>query len=230
MKKYLTLFAIAIVALGSFTASAQNEFQATTDKNGFYKVLDCPTSPSYFKATAERNEDEGVFNVNIYHGRILAQTIKCDVTSGDMHFLDANFDGNLDIVVGPATARNYSTILLWSDKAKQFVPTGVEINGYLLVNPKSKIWVGMSSDGATSTIYQIYNWDGDKFVVTESLIDFSDPNEYATYGVETKYTLYEGSLDLYNSPEGVGRKCIRTNNIKKLPKDWQRIIDSFEKM
>ena len=63
MKKYLTLIAIAIVSLGCFTANAQNEFQAPADKNGFYKVLDCPTSPSYFKATAERNEEEGVFNV-----------------------------------------------------------------------------------------------------------------------------------------------------------------------
>lgn len=228
MKKYLTLFAIAIVALGSFTASAQNEFQAPTDKNGFYKVLDCPTSPSYFKATAERNEDEGVFNVNIYHGRILAQTIKCDVTSGDMHFLDANFDGNLDIVVGPATARNYSTILLWSDKAKQFVPTGVEINGYLLVNPKSKIWAGMSSDGASSTIYEKYTWHGDKLITDESVLVFNDKSEYAAYGVSTKYTLIKGND--YYSNASVGCVKLRTNKLTKLPKQWQQIIDSFHKM
>lgn len=228
MKKYLTLISIAIVALGCFTANAQNEFQAPTDKNGFYKVLDCPTSPSYFKATAERNEDEGVFIVNIYHGHILAQTIKCDVTSGDMHFLDANFDGNLDIVVGPATARNYSTILLWSDKAKQFVPTGVEINGYLLVNPKSKIWAGMSSDGASSTMYEKYSWHGDKFVADESILVFYDKSEYAANGVTTKYTLIKGND--YYSNASIGCVKLRTNKLNKLPKEWQRILNSFEEM
>lgn len=228
MKKYLTLIAIAIVALGCFTANAQNEFQAPTDKNGFYKVLDCPTSPSYFKATAERNEDEGVFIVNIYNGHILAQTIKCDVTSGDMHFLDANFDGNLDIVVGPATARNYSTILLWSDKAKQFVPTGVEINGYLLVNPKSKKWAGMSSDGASSTMYEKYSWHGDKFVADESILVFYDKSEYDAYGVTTKYTLIKGND--YYSNASIGCVKLRTNKLNKLPKEWQRILNSFEEM
>lgn len=228
MKKYINLIAVAIVALGCYTANAQNEFQAPTDKNGFYKVLDCPTSPSYFKATAERNEEEGIFNVNIYHGRILAQTIKCDVTSGDMHFLDANFDGNLDIVVGPATARNFSTILLWSDKTKQFVPTGVGLNGYFLVNPKAKIWVGISSDGASSTLYSKHIWRGNKFEVAESLMVFSNPSEYALYGVTTKYTLIKG--DDYYSPASVGCVKLRTNKLSKLPKQWQQIIDSFDKM
>lgn len=228
MKKYLTLIVLAIAALGSVTATAQNDFQAKTDKNGFYKVLDCPTSPSYFKTTAERNEDEGVFNVNIYHGSILAQTIKCDVTSADMHFLDANFDGNLDIVVGPATARNYSTILLWSEKKKQFVPTGVEINGYLLVNPTSKIWAGMNSDGASSTMYQKYTWHGDKLVTDESILVFNNKSDYAAYGVTTKYTLING--DDYYSNASVGCVKLRTNKLSKLPKQWQQIINSFDNM
>lgn len=228
MKKYLTLIAIAILSLGNANTSAQNTFQGPLNKYGFYSVLDCPTSPSYFKATTEQNEDDGTYSVNIYHGRILAQTIKCDVTSGDMHFLDANFDGNLDIVVGPATARNYSTILLWSDKAKQFVPTGVEINGYLLVNPKSKIWAGMSSDGASSTIYEKYTWHGDKLITDESVLVFNDKSEYAAYGVSTKYTLIKGND--YYSNASVGCVKLRTNKLTKLPKQWQQIIDSFDKM
>ena len=125
MKKFISLIVVAIAVLGSVTTIAQNTFfHAKTDKNGFYKVLDCSTTPSYFKATSEQNED-GSYNVKIYHGRQLAQTIKCDVTGKELYFLDANFDGNLDIVVGPATARNYSTILLWSDKKNEFVPTGL---------------------------------------------------------------------------------------------------------
>ena len=228
MKKFISLIVVAIAVLGSVTTIAQNTFfHAKTDKNGFYKVLDCSTTPSYFKATSEQNED-GSYNVKIYHGRQLAQTIKCDVTGKELYFLDANFDGNLDIVVGPATARNYSTILLWSDKKNEFVPTGVELNGYFLVNPKARMWVGLSSGGASSTYYTKYIWNGDKLEVSETLMEFSDPKEYADYGVTTKYTLIKG--DDYYSPASVGCVKQRTNKRVKLPKDWQRILNSFDNM
>lgn len=228
MKKFISLIVVVIAVLGSVTTIAQNTFfHAKTDKNGFYKVLDCSTTPSYFKATSEQNED-GSYNVKIYHGRQLAQTIKCDVTGKELYFLDANFDGNLDIVVGPATARNYSTILLWSDKKNEFVPTGVELNGYFLVNPKAKMWVGLSSNGASSTYYTKYIWKGNKLEVSETLMEFSDPKEYADYGVTTKYTLIKG--DDYYSPASVGCVKQRTNKRVKLPKDWQHILNSFDKM
>ena len=228
MKKFISLIVVAIAVLGSVTTIAQNTFfHAKTDKNGFFKVLDCSTTPSYFKATSEQNED-GSYNVKIYHGRQLAQTIKCDVTGKELYFLDANFDGNLDIVVGPATARNYSTILLWSDKKNEFVPTGVELNGYFLVNPKAKMWVGLSSGGASSTYYSKYIWNGNKLEVSETLMEFSDPKEYADYGVTTKYTLIKG--DDYYSPASVGCVKQRTNKRIKLPKDWQRILNSFDNM
>ena len=228
MKKFISLIVVAIAVLGSVTTIAQNTFfHAKTDKNGFYKVLDCSTTPSYFKATSEQNED-GSYNVKIYHGRQLAQTIKCDVTGKELYFLDANFDGNLDIVVGPATARNYSTILLWSDKKNEFVPTGVELNGYFLVNPKAKMWVGLSSNGASSTYYTKYIWKGNKLEVSETLMEFSDPKEYADYGVTTEYTLIKG--DDYYSPASVGCVKQRTNKRVKLPKDWQRILNSFDNM
>jgi len=228
MKKFISLIVVAIAVLGSVTTIAQNTFfHAKTDKNGFYKVLDCSTTPSYFKATSEQNED-GSYNVKIYHGRQLAQTIKCDVTGKELYFLDANFDGNLDIVVGPATARNYSTILLWSDKKNEFVPTGVELNGYFLVNHKAKMWVGLSSNGASSTYYTKYIWKGNKLEVSETLMEFSDPKEYADYGVTTKYTLIKG--DDYYSPASVGCVKQRTNKRVKLPKDWQHILNSFDKM
>lgn len=226
MKKYFAILAISIAMLSN--AAAQNAFHAPTDKNGYYSVLSCPTSPSYFSATTELNEDDGSYNVNIYHGRQLAQSINCDVTGGELHFLDANFDGNLDIVVGPATARNYSTILLWSDAKQEFVETGLELNGYFLVNPKSKTWVEMSSNGASSTFYTIYGWKGSELEVTESLMVFSNPSEYADYGVTTKYTLIKGND--YYSTQSVGAVKKRTNQLSKLPKQWQQIIDSFDNM
>ena len=228
MKRYLTIIAIAVAAMCTANVAAQNAFHPAVDKYGYYNVLDCPTSPSYFKATTEQNDDGG-YNVNIYRARELSQTISCDVTGGELHFLDANFDGNLDIVAGPATARNYTTILLWSDKRGEFVPmAGESLNGYFLVNPQSKTWVSMSSGGASIAFYKKMRWNGNALEAAEMLMVFSDPSELAANGVTTKYTLIEG--DDYYSPASVGCVKKRTNNLKKLPKEWQQIISSFEKM
>ncbi len=229
MKKILSLIAIAVAAMSTTTVTAQNAFHPTVDKNGYYNVLDCPTSPSYFKATTEQNEDDGSYTVNIYRARELAQTISCEVTGGGLHYFDANFDGNLDIMVGPATARNYSTILLWSDKRNEFVPMdGEALNGYFIVNPKSKTWVGMNSGGASSTFYKMMRWNGNALEVIESLMVFSDPSEQADNGVTTKYTLFEG--DDYYGPQSAGKVKTRTNKLAKLPKQWQQIIASFDNM
>ena len=219
---------MVVAAMGTATVTAQNAFHPAVDKYGYYNVLDCPTSPSYFKATTEQNDD-GTYTVNIYRARELAQTISCDVTGGDLRYLDANFDGNLDIVVGPATARNFTTILLWSDKRSEFVPMASEaLNGYFLVNPKSKTWVSMSSDGASITYYKKMRWNGNTLEAAEMLMVFSDPSKRANYGVTTKYTLIKG--DDYYSPASVGCVKKRTNSLKKLPKDWQQIIASFDNM
>ncbi|MBR6490612.1 MAG: hypothetical protein IKT03_08780, partial [Muribaculaceae bacterium] len=64
MKKYLTIIAIMVASIGSSNVAAQNEFHPQVNKYGYYKVLDCPTSPSYFKATTEMNDD-GTYKVNI---------------------------------------------------------------------------------------------------------------------------------------------------------------------
>ncbi len=217
---------MAIAVLG--IAAAQTNFHAPTNKYGYYNVLSCPTSPSFFKATTEQNEEDGTYKVYIYHGNYLAQTIKCDVTGGELHFLDANFDGNLDIVVGPVTSRNYSTILLWSDAEQEFLATGIELNGYYLVNPKSKTWVSLGSNGASTTFYQTYKWNGLALDTDELLMVISDKTTRAEYRVNTLYTLIKGNY--YYGLETEKNVIKRTDQLKKLPKHWQQIIESFDTM
>lgn len=215
---------VAIVALLPLQAMAQQgALQPKTDKNGFYCIVDCPTSLSFIKAATEQQED-GSYNVNIYRGRELSQTFNFEVTSGDLYYLDANFDGNMDILVGPAASRNYSTILLWNDKKGEFVPMeDGYLNGNFIVNPGKKFLVGQGSGSYCSEYYTRYTWQGNRLVATETLVEITDPKAYKEYGVNRRYTLVKGDI-----PNNIGaNKKVETNKKSKLPAEWRTILTEF---
>ena len=68
MKIKFRLAIIAVVAMISSMAWAQETFPVKTDKYGFYSVQSTPTSVAFIKASTEENED-GSRTVNIYRGR-----------------------------------------------------------------------------------------------------------------------------------------------------------------
>ena len=225
MKLYLRLLVLAVVALASVTATAQQAPTIATDKWGFYKVVDTPTSVGFIKASTEFDDDDGSWVVNIYRGREVAQFLKCDVTSGDLHYLDANFDGSIDIMVGPAESRNYSTILLWNDSKGEFVPIEQEpLNGFFMVNPKQKLWLSAASSSYCSMYYEVMKWKGDRLVTVESLIEISDPTQHGEYGVQREYTIIKGG-DFENI---AANRTFHTNSSAKLPAAWQQRLKAYE--
>ena len=142
----------------------------------------------------------------------------------DLYYLDANFDGNMDILVGPAASRNYSTILLWDDNKGEFVPMeGNPLNGNFLVNPGKKFLVGQGSGSYCSEYYTRYTWQGNRLVATESLIEITDPKAYREYGVKRRYTVVEGD----NFDNVAANKKIETNKKSQLPAQWRTILASY---
>lgn len=225
MKIKFRLVIIAVVAMISSMAWAQETFPVKTDKYGFYSVQSTPTSVAFIKAATEENED-GSRTVNIYRGRELAQSIVCDVTSGDLHFFDANFDGNLDIMVGPAESRNYSTILLWDDARGEFVAMeqSEPLNGYFMVDPKRKQLISVGSSSYCSMYYEVLQWKGKKLVAVESLIEISDPTAYGEYGVSRRYTIIKG-----NNFEKI-KANLKSQVAKRsaLPQLWKNRLNAYE--
>ena len=226
MNKLFFSFMMAAVAFMPLQPLAQGKsasLQPKTDKRGFYNVVDCPTSLSFIKAASEQ-QDGGTYKVSIYRGRELAQTFDLDVTSGDLYYLDANFDGNIDIFVGPAASRNYSTILLWDDKSGEFVPMeGEVLNGTILVNPGKKFLVSLGSGSYCSEYYTRYTWQGNRLVATETLVEINDPKAYKEYGVKRRYTVVKGA----NLDNIAANKKVETNKKSSLPSEWRVIIASF---
>jgi hypothetical protein len=215
---------MAIIALGCYAQT--NKY---VDINGYYNLMNAPQTNSKYKAQSTENED-GSYTTNIYNGKKLLQSFKHEATSGEVRFADMNFDGYVDLFVGPASSRTYNTIYLYNKKTGKFVPTQKEasLNGFFLVNDNKKHFVSLGSNGASSTIYSKYIWNGNKLEVSESLMVFSDPSEYTENGVTTKFTLIKGND--YYSLKSIGCVKLRTNKFNKLPKEWQIIIYSFDDM
>lgn len=219
----ILMAAVAFVPLQLLAQSKSPSLQPKTDKRGFYNVVDCPTSLSFIKAISEQQKDD-TYKVSIYRGRELAQTLYLDVTGGDLYYLDANFDGIMDIFVGPAAPRNYSTILLCDDNSGEFEPIeGEVLNGTILVNPSKKFLVSLGSGSYCSEYYTRYTWEGNRLVTTETLVEINDPKSYKEYGVKRRYTVVKGNnLDKISS-----HKTFETNKKSKLPAEWRNIIASF---
>lgn len=215
--------AVAFIPLQLLAQGKSSSLHPKTDKYGFYNVVDCPTSLSFIKTTCE-SQDDDTYKVSIYRGRELAQSINLDVTGNDLYYLDANFDGNMDIFVGPAAPRNYSTILLWDDNSGEFVPMeGEVLNGTILVNPSKKFLVSIGSGSYCSEYYTRYVWQGNRLVTTETLVEINDPKAYKEYGVKRRYTVVKGN----NLDNIAANKKVETSKKSKLPTEWRAIIASF---
>ena len=223
MKKVFYSIILVSLTLLPLQAIAQGNMHPQTDKHGFYNITDCPRSLSFIKATSQQQE-EGTYNVSIYRGRELAQSFSLEVTSGDLYYLDANFDGNMDILAGPAASRNCSTILLWDDGMGEFVQMdGDYLNGNFLVNPSRKMLVSEGAGSYCSQYYTRYVWKGNRLVATESLIEITDPNAYKEYGVNRRYTVIKGN----NYNKIAANKKVATNKKSQLPAEWRTILASY---
>lgn len=228
MNKLFFSFMMAAVAFMPLQLLAQGKSSSLhpkTDKHGFYSIINCPTSLSFLKATSYQQE-EGTYNVSVFRGRELAQSFSLEVTSGDLYYLDANFDGNMDILAGPATSRNYSTILLWNDDEGEFVPMEGDmymLNGDFIVNPGKKFLVGACSGSYCSQYYTRYTWRGNRLVADQTLIEITDPKAYREYGVRHRYTLIKGG-DLEKID---ANKKVVTNKKSQLPAEWRIILMEF---
>ena len=147
-------------------------------RNGVYSVDDCPTS--YDGLDVQLKKSEGTVKAaNIYRDGELIQTL--NLSSGDginyydgaslVHFLDANFDGNVDMIIGMGEARNYSGLFLWNPETKQFDRAtdndNKSINADLFFAPKEKAVYASYSEGGGMSQMAKMEWDGKNMKVIE---------------------------------------------------------------
>ena len=192
--------------------------------NGFISLNQCPTSDPHLRV--ELNEEKTT--ATIYYDNELIQTLTNEedplATDGDeklIHFIDANFDGFADILIGPCESRTYSTLLIWDDSTKQFFRLGTlgePSLQNLKLHPSTKTLFEGGSNSWCCESYTRNIWKGGKIAVQEELIIVNEPEQYGEYEVSNQFTLRNANQE----------ETASEASPTKLPELWQGLINELD--
>ena len=190
---------------------------------GLITLEQCPTT--YQNLKVEVTED--CSEAKIYDGDKLLQTISDSddglvAAGGDapVYFMDANFDGYVDIFIGPGRSRTYSTLLTWNPADKQFVRVGKlgtpPFQNFMLY-PSGKVVFDGGSESAFADFFTSYEWKDGQLQKLNDLYVVDDPEQYVEYGVDAKYTLRDADE----------KAVVSTDELSGLPEPWAGVLKAY---
>lgn len=233
MKKIAVLMMSLLCALG-VNAVDKSEVVAPVIKPnemGYITLKDCPTRAMHV-STFVYDEEDGTLRAKVYVGRTLILWYKDLEVSGakrrEVHYLDANFDGYIDILIGSGESRNYSVLLLWDKEKESFRKVDNSMNGLLMLDPQSKTLLLEGSASWCSMFYSRYGFEGTTMKLKDQLVYITERSEYGSYGVKATYTV---TTDEEPATNGYYRNVqVSTDSKANLPKHWQRIVNAYNQL
>lgn len=192
-----------------------------TDANGIITLAQCPTEYEGLKVVLSNDITEA----SIYRDDQLLQTISGTddeplATDGDrsIHFMDANFDGYVDIFIGAGQSRTYSTLVVWNPEDHQFNRIGMLGEPMLqnfTLHPESKSVFEGGSASAFANYFSRSVWENNTLKTLEELIFVNDADEYEEYDVDAPYTIKDSE----------GQTLATFSNASELPQQWRAIVE-----
>ena len=215
--------ALALTSLIACTAMAQvgNPLavpEVQLNKYGLFTVADCPKTHEVLEVRLLKGEYT-VEKVMIYADGMLMQSIPIReedcILHDEVHFLDANFDGNVDILIGPGCNREYSALILWDREENCFARAtndGFSVfNGDFFYEPERMAVYRRTSSCFAETTYTLMFWQGTDLQSEETFLEVADPSYYDSYRVSHRYTV----RGYYSDEEGVS-----TDNPDEIFEPW----------
>lgn len=202
MKSFAFKSVVAAVAfLTAFNAPAQEVNPLAVpvvelDEDGLFSVTDCPTTHDVLEVKLHEGE-YSINKVEIYADGMLMQSIPISeddcIVRNEVHFLDANFDGNVDILIGPGCNREYSALILWDREENCFARAtndGFSVfNGDFFYEPNRMAVYRRTSSSYAETTYTMMVWQGTDLQSEEKFLIIGDESYYDTYRVTHRYTI-----------------------------------------
>lgn len=199
-------------------------------------LSDCPQKMDGFSVELSQNEDY-VQTIKITKDGKMLQELKGEgddiffqgssmaFKNSMVYYVDANYDGDIDIYIGTGEDRSYNTLLLWNSDKKQFERYGKIGEPSLMApyfSPSEKAIYECGSGGVFDFGYSKLIWEKGMLVKKESLneilfregFDFDSYNEFNDYKRSKKYAI----LDSNSKP------VLETNSIDELPNRWAEIV------
>ena len=202
MKRYVVaalMLASTLVVVAQQDESVSNPLAVPAvqlDEYGMFTVADCPTTHDVLEVKFHEGE-YCIDRVYIYADGMLMQSVPISeqdaITRKVVHFLDANFDGNVDILIGPGCNREYSTLIVWDREENCFARATNDgftvFNGDFYYEPERMAVYRMTSSSAFETTYTLMTWQGTDLQSEELFLQVFDPSYYDFYHVKHRYTV-----------------------------------------
>ena len=199
-----------------------------THKNRLYYLEDCPTSYNGLDVNINRNTDGTLKSASVVkEGKPLNEFSLNGMMAGgiEVYFMDANFDGYVDIwVVGDPENMIESVLFLWEPSRFSFVEA--TYNGKRLFRgapsfcPETRK-IYLNSGSASTSRDERLSWNGHKLVPEEEFKQL-----FLTAGYEGDY------LHRYNVKDCItGKIIVSTDDPREIPanwKHWTRILTESE--
>ncbi len=192
----------------------------TPDESGFIRLSQCPTA--YDKMEVAFSDDNTTVTIT-YDGQQIQTLSDAEdglVATGDdvpLHFMDANFDGFVDIFIGPGVSRTYSSLLVWDESEKQFKRIGrlgdPSYQNIMLYPSKKCVFEGGSNSWCNESFTRSI-WEDGILKKVEELCVVSAVEQYGEYQVENKYTLRDGQQE----------DILSTDDMSTLPSPWGNFL------
>lgn len=225
-----TLLALLLLATALGAVAQQDGTDLNTlkvprvalDEHGLFSVNHCPTEHDVLRVELQEGE-YGINMVKIFAYDMLMQSLPISEDDAIMrpvvHFLDANFDGNVDILVGPGTNREYSALIVWDREEECYARAtndGFSVfNGDFFYEPERMAVYRMTSSSACETTCTLMFWQGTDLQSEEVFLQVSDPSYYDFYQVTHRYTVRG-----YYS----GDDAISTDNPSEIFEPWNKWV------
>ena len=196
------------------------------DQYGTFTVADCPTTHETLEVKLLEGE-YGIIKVQIFAEGMLMQSLPIReedaITRNEVHFLDANFDGNVDILIGPGCNREYSALIMW-DREENCWARGTNdgfsvFNGDFFYDPNRMVVYRRTSSSAVETTYTMMTWQGTDLQSEETFLIIGDKSCYDSYRVTHRYTIRN-----YYSDEDV----VSTDDPNEIFEPWDRWLNPDE--
>ena len=195
------------------------------DGEGMFSIDDCPTQYEGLEIVKHKGE----YNLSsidvILDGKQLCSFAFRDdneldnndyVTGDQVHFLDANFDGYVDIFLGPGRDREYSALFLWDSEQSTFVRVhqdgDLQFNGNYQFHPSSQK-VYFSGSGCAVCHHAVrLSWQGNELRSEEALTSVMSKS-YIDEEQPARYVIRKG-LE--------GKIIFCTDDPNKIPAQWKK--------
>ena len=231
----IVLIAAVVIAFYVFSSEDSNNDselmapQITADADGFIVLDQCPTQYPSIRIALEG--EGSILKAKVYKNDMLLQILEgeeeYDALATDIidindpknvHFLDINFDGYVDIFIGPSMSRTKSSVFLWNPTSGSFQQVAKdEMLQNIILEPSSKSFYQGGSGSWCFEGFSRYKWVYYSINELETLEIVSDASQYEDYNVTHEYTVKTKE----------GKIVSETDNISELPEKWRAVYERY---